>query len=53
MAAESTNPSNTQLCDRDPFTIRYIRQTFHELEVVTDILSFAIVVCVKSGLEHA
>ena len=38
VAAERANPSNTQLGDRDAFTIRYIRQTFHELEIVTDIL---------------
>jgi len=38
VAAESANPSDTQLGDRDAFTIRYIRQTFHELEIVTDIL---------------
>ena len=38
MAAESANPSNTQLGDGDAFTIRYIRQTFHQLEIVTDIL---------------
>jgi hypothetical protein len=38
VAAESTNPSNTQLGDGDAFTIRYIRQTFHQLEIVTDIL---------------
>jgi hypothetical protein len=38
VAAESAHPSNTQLGDRDAFTIRYFRQTFHELEIVTDIL---------------
>jgi hypothetical protein len=31
MVAESADPSNTQLGDRDAFTIRDIRQTFHEL----------------------
>ena len=38
MAAKSTNPANTQLGNRDAFTIRYFRQTFHHLEIVTDIL---------------
>jgi len=38
VAAESANPSNTQLGDRDAFTIRYIRQAFHELEIVTNTL---------------
>ena len=37
VAAESSNPSN-QLGNRDALTIRYIRQTFHELEIVTDVL---------------
>jgi hypothetical protein len=37
VAAESANTSNTQLGDRDAFTIRYIRQTFHELQIVTNI----------------
>ena len=38
VAAESANPSNAQLGDRDALTIRYIRQSFHELEILTDIL---------------
>ena len=38
MAAESANPGDTQLGDRDAFTVRYIGQTVHELEIVTDIL---------------
>jgi len=38
VAAEGANPSNTQLGDRDAFTIRYFRQIFHKLEIVTDIL---------------
>lgn len=46
MVAESANPSNTQLGNRDAFTIRHIRQTFHELQIVTDIL---IVECVSLG----
>jgi hypothetical protein len=38
VVAKSTNPSNAQLRDRDAFTIRYGRQRFHNLEVMTDIL---------------
>jgi hypothetical protein len=38
MAAESANPSNTQLGDHDALSIRYIHQTLDELEIVTDIL---------------
>ena len=42
MAAKSANPTNTQLGNRDAFTVRYFRQTFHDLEIVTDILCFVI-----------
>jgi hypothetical protein len=38
VAAESANPSNTQLGDRDAFTIRHIRQAFHKLQIVIDVL---------------
>jgi hypothetical protein len=38
VVAKSANPSDAQLSDRDAFTIRYGRQSFHELEVVIDIL---------------
>ncbi len=38
VVAESANPRDAQLRDRDAFPIRYGRQTVHELEVMSDIL---------------
>ena len=38
MVAKSADPSNTQLRDRDAFTIRYGRQRFDQLEVMVEIL---------------
>ena len=38
MVAESPNPRDAQLRDRDAFPIRYGRQTVHELEIMSDIL---------------
>jgi hypothetical protein len=38
VVAKSTNPSDAQLGDCDAFTIRYGRQSFHELKVVINIL---------------
>jgi hypothetical protein len=38
VVAKSANPNNTQLRDRDAFTIRYGRQGFDQLEVMVEIL---------------
>ena len=38
MVAESANPSNTQLRNRDAFTVRHGRQRFDQFEVMIEVL---------------
>lgn len=38
MVAERAHPCDTELGERDVLTVRYGRQTVHELEVMSDVL---------------